>query len=229
MLDLIVAGGWLMLPIILLSIVGVAIIAERFWSLRVNQVAPRDLLPEVSSWLRQGELSRSRLETLREHSPLGRILASGLSNARHGRDIMKETIEETASQEVYGLSRFLNMLNSVAEVAPMLGLLGTVSGMIQIFATIFASGNGDIEQLAGGISVALITTAAGLVVAIPALFCHRYFVKRVEMITLLMEQDATKLVTLLQSSNAFQNSAKGNQKTKKATAEKKAALSEVRS
>lgn len=199
MLELIISGGWLMAPILLLSVIGLAIIGERFWTLRVSQVAPRDLLPEVRGFIRNGELPRGKLEALQDHSPLGRVLAAGLVNARFGRDIMKENMEETASREIYGLTRFLNMLNSVAEIAPLLGLLGTVSGMIQIFATIFANGNGDIEKLAGGISVALITTAAGLIVAIPALFCHRFFVKRVELLTVLMEQDATQLVSLLQN------------------------------
>lgn len=197
MLDLIVAGGWLMVPIILCSIVGLGIIAERFWTLRPSQVAPKSLLPQVQGWLQKGELSRSKLDTLTQDSPLGQILAAGLANARHGRDIMKESIEETAGQVVHQLGRFLNMLSTIAEIAPLLGLLGTVAGMIQVFATIFANGNGDIEKLAGGISIALITTAAGLIVAIPALFFHRFFVKRVEEITVSMEQDAIRLVDLV--------------------------------
>lgn len=205
MLDLIVSGGWLMLPIILCSVAGLGIIVERFWTLRTSQIAPANLLPEVQNWLKRGDLSRSRLDELRANSPLGEILAAGLLNARFGRDIMKESIEEAASQVVHRLGRFLNMLSTIAEIAPLLGLLGTVAGMIQVFATIFAQGNGDIEKLAGGISVALITTAAGLVVAIPAIFCHRILVKRVEEITVRMEQDAVRLVDLLHGKRAPAN------------------------
>lgn len=205
MLDLIIAGGWLMLPILLCSVVGLGIIVERFWTLRSSHVAPRELLPEVQGWLKKGELSRRRLEYLQNNSPLGEVLAAGLANARHGRDIMKESIEEAAGHVVHQLGRFLNMLSTIAEIAPLLGLLGTVAGMIQVFATIFAHGNGDIEKLAGGISVALITTAAGLIVAIPALFCHRFLVKRVEEITVLMEQDAIRLVDLMHGHRAPRN------------------------
>lgn len=207
MLDLIVAGGWLMLPIILCSIVALGIVGERLWTLRPNQIAPRTLLPEVQEWLSRGELTRQKLESLRNHSPLGQILASGLENARNGRAIMKESIEQTAAQVVHQLGRFLNMLSTIAEIAPLLGLLGTVQGMIEVFATIFAYGNGDIGKLAGGISVALITTAAGLIVAIPALFFHRFLVKRVEEITVAMEQDAVRLVDLLHGQRAPRNEA----------------------
>jgi len=206
-LDLIVAGGWLMLPIILCSIVALGIVGERLWTLRPNQIAPRTLLPEVQEWLSRGELTRQKLESLRNHSPLGQILASGLENARNGRAIMKESIEQTAAQVVHQLGRFLNMLSTIAEIAPLLGLLGTVQGMIEVFATIFAYGNGDIGKLAGGISVALITTAAGLIVAIPALFFHRFLVKRVEEITVAMEQDAVRLVDLLHGQRAPRNEA----------------------
>lgn len=213
MLDLIISGGWLMIPLLLCSVVGLAIIAERFWSLRPSQIAPRTLLPEVQGWLRKGELSRSRLDNLREHSPLGRILAAGLANARYGREAMKESIEEVANQEVYALGRFLNLLSSIAEVAPLIGLLGTVSGMIEIFGVIFVSGNGDVDKLAGGISVVLVNTATGLLVAIPALFCYRFFVKRVEALTLMMEQDAIRLVDLLHGRRAPQNEAERQMRT----------------
>lgn len=197
MFDLIVSGGWLMVPIIVCSVLALAIVAERFWTLKPSRLAPTDLLPKVQVWLRKGELSPRHLSALRADSPLGEVLASGLANARFGRTITKESIEQTAGQVVHRLSRFLNMLSTIAEIAPLLGLLGTVVGMIQVFATIFAQGNGDIEKLAGGISVALITTAAGLIVAIPALFFHRFFVKRVEEITVTMEQEAIRLVDLL--------------------------------
>lgn len=207
MLDLIISGGWLMIPLLLCSVAALAIIGERFWSLRPSQIAPRTLLPEVEGWLKRGELSRSRLESLREHSPLGRILAAGLANARYGREAMRESIEDVANREVYALGRFLNLLSSIAEAAPLIGLLGTVSGMIEIFGVIFVSGNGDVDKLAGGISVVLVNTATGLLVAIPALFCYRFFVKRVEALTLMMEQDAIRLVDLLHGRRAPQTDA----------------------
>ena len=136
------------------------------------------------------------LQQLANDSPLGRILATGLANAGKGRDIMKESIEEVASQVVHDLERVLNTLGTVAAITPMLGLLGTVVGMIDVFSAIMLHGAGDAALLAGGISKALITTAAGLSVAIPAMFFHRFFVRRVEEITVAMEQQAIYLVDI---------------------------------
>ncbi len=197
MLELVKSGGWLMLPILLCSAVALAIVAERFWTLRPARLAPPNLMPEVRKWLKRGGPERQQLNTLREHSPLGRILAAGLANAGHGRDIMKESIQETATQVVHELERFLNTLGTIAAITPLLGLLGTVIGMIDVFSAIMIHGTGDASRLAGGISQALITTASGLTVAIPAIFFHRFFMRRVDEITISLEQQAVHLVDLM--------------------------------
>lgn len=197
MQELIRSGGWLMLPILVCSVVALAIVVERFWTLRPSRLSPPDTLAQVRTWLQKGQLNAQRLQALREGSPLGRILAAGLANARHGREIMKESIQEEAAGVIHELEKYLATLGSIAAVAPMLGLLGTVFGMIHVFAAIMLHGTGDASQLAGGISQALLTTAAGLVVAIPAIFFHRFFVRRVEEITVGMERDAVHLVDLV--------------------------------
>jgi biopolymer transport protein ExbB len=147
--------------------------------------------------MKNKQLDANRIKELRESSPLGRVLAAGLMNARNGRQIMKESIEEVASHEIHEMERYLNALGTVAAVAPLMGLLGTVFGMIQVFSEIMIQGTGQANVLAGGISEALITTAAGLVVAIPALICHRILQRRVDEIVVFMEQEAIKLVDVL--------------------------------
>lgn len=197
MLEILKSGGWLMFPIVLCSILAAAIVAERFWTLRAARLAPAGLIEQVRDWLAKGKLEQGKLQGLAESSPLGRILATGLVNARNGRDIMKESIEEVATQVVHELERFLNTLGTIAAIAPMLGLLGTVVGMIDVFTAIMEHGAGNTALLAGGISKALITTAAGLTVAIPAIFFHRFFTRRVDEITVTMEQQAVHLVDMV--------------------------------
>ncbi len=192
------AGGLLMLPIILCSVLAMAIVIERLWSLRREKVSPRNLLPQVWKWYKDGELTSDKLKELRRMSPLGEIMAAGLANARHGREIMKESINEAASKVVHELERYLNALGTVAAVAPLLGLLGTVIGMIDVFTVIMLEGSGNAAILAGGISKALVTTAAGLSVAIPAVIFHRFLVRRVDELVVMMEQDATRLVEVVQ-------------------------------
>lgn len=197
MLEIIQSGGWLMLPIILCSILAVGISVERFWTLRPEQVAPSDLLGRVWGWMKNNQLDAARMRELRNTSALGRVLAAGLINSRHGREIMKESISEVASFEIHQMERYLNALGTIASVAPLLGLLGTVLGMIEIFNQIVIQGSGNAGAFAGGISEALITTAAGLMVAIPALVCHRILLRRVDEIVVFIEQEATKLVDVL--------------------------------
>ncbi|MEZ5572316.1 MAG: MotA/TolQ/ExbB proton channel family protein [Halioglobus sp.] len=199
MLELLVAGGWLMVPIVLCSILTLAICLERFYTLNPKKIAPPHLLATVWKQLKHGELDTAKLRTLRQSSPLGRILAAGLANSHHGRDVMKESIQEAASHVVHDLERYLNTLGTVAAVAPLLGLLGTVFGMIDVFAEIMVQGSGNASALAGGISQALITTAAGLTVAIPALVMHRYFVGKIDGIVVELEQETIKLVDALHS------------------------------
>lgn len=197
MYELLMAGGLIMIPILVCSIAALAIVFERAWALRRSRVAPQSIVNELLTSLKKKELNGRKLKELRDASPLGRILASGLLNARHGREIMKESIEEEASQVIHELERFLTPLGTIAAIAPLLGLLGTVIGMIDVFAEIQVAGNANNQALAGGISKALITTATGLTIAIPALACHRYFQRRVDALVVNMEQQALKLVEVL--------------------------------
>jgi len=182
---------------LLCSVLALAIILERFWTLRVNKIAPKYIVTELWGWIKNKELNSKKMKSLKDSSPLGRILAAGLSNAKHGREIMKESIQEEASHVVHEMERFLTALGTVAAIAPLLGLLGTVIGMIKVFALLQLEGTGNAAALAGGISEALITTAAGLVVAIPALIFHRYFMRRVDEIVIGLEQEAVKLVEVV--------------------------------
>lgn len=197
MLDLLKPGGLVMFPLLLCSVLALAIIIERFWTLRVNRLAPKALVNELWGWIKRKELNSKKLRELKESAPIGRILAAGLVNAKHGREIMKESIQEEASHVVHEMERFLTTLGSVAVIAPLLGLLGTVLGMIKVFSQLQLEGAGNAAALAGGISEALITTAAGLTVAIPALIFHRYFLRRVDEIVVDMEQDALRLVEVV--------------------------------
>ena len=197
MLEFVQAGGWLMLPILLCSILAAAIVGERFWSLRKTRIVPQGLVEQVRQWHRNGQLTEARIDEIRNGSPLGRVLAAGLVNLNHSREIMKEAIEDTGRQVVASLERFLNALGTIASISPLLGLLGTVIGMIKVFATITTQGVGDPGSLAGGISEALITTAAGLSVAIPALMFYRFFRRRVDELVLNMEEESLRLVEVI--------------------------------
>ena len=202
MFELVQAGGWLMIPILLCSVLAAGISVERLWTLRAEQVAPRDLLTQVWSWIRNNEMDSSRLREVKSGSPLGQILVAGITSHRRGRDVMKESIEEVANHVVHELERYLNTLGTVAAITPLLGLLGTVIGMIKVFTAIQLEGTGNAAVLAGGISEALITTAAGLTVAIPSLFFHRYFQRKVDELVIYMEQEALKLVEVLNADRA---------------------------
>lgn len=197
MLEVVQAGGWLMTPILLCSVIAAAICIERLWTLNPSRIAPRHTLAMVWGWLKKDEFDANRLEQLRKGSPLGEILAAVLVNHRRGRGAMKESVEEAAGQVLHHLERYLTALGTIAAIAPLLGLLGTVVGMIDVFTVIRLEGTGDPNELAGGISEALITTAAGISVAIPALIFHRFFTRRVDDLVLTMEQEANKLVELL--------------------------------
>ncbi|MDJ0864448.1 MAG: MotA/TolQ/ExbB proton channel family protein [Gammaproteobacteria bacterium] len=197
MLELIKAGGWLMLPLLLCSVIAMAIIAERFWTLQKKRIAPNGLVLQAWQWAKQGKLSKKQVQSLRDGSPLGRVLAAGLVNLGHDREIMKESIEDVGRHVVHELERYLNTLGTIASIAPLLGLLGTVIGMIKVFAVITTQGVGDAGVLAGGISEALITTATGLTVAIPSVMFYRYFRGRVDELVLTMEQEALKMVEVL--------------------------------
>ncbi|MFP3874047.1 MAG: MotA/TolQ/ExbB proton channel family protein [Thiohalophilus sp.] len=197
MFEMIQAGGWLMLPILLCSVIALAIIGERFWALQQARIAPDYLVAQVWQWYKNQSLDETQIQSLSRNSPLGRILAAGLVNRQHPRDIMKESIEETGRQVVIELERYLNTLGTIASITPLLGLLGTVIGMIKVFAAITTEGVGNPSVLAGGISEALITTAAGLSVAIPSLIFYRYFRGKVDFLVLKMEEEAMKVVDVM--------------------------------
>ena len=194
MIDLLVAGGWVMPLIVACSVVALSISIERYLALDRAKVAPSHLLATVWRDLKQGELNARKLAQLRSNSPLGAILAAGIANRGQGRDVMKESISEAASHVVHDLEKYLNSLGTVAAIAPLLGLLGTVVGMIDVFTQITTVGTGNANALAGGISEALLTTAAGLIVAIPALVMHRYYTGLIDTIVVDLEREAIKLV-----------------------------------
>lgn len=210
MFELVQAGGWLMVPILLCSVIAAAICVERFWTLRTAQIAPRNLLAQVWDWIKNNDMDNRKLRELRLGSPLGQILAAGITNHRRGREQMKEAIEEVANHVVHEMERYLNTLGTVAAIAPLLGLLGTVIGMIKVFTSIKLEGTGNAALLAGGISEALITTAAGLTVAIPSLFFYRFFQRRVDELVISMEQEALKLVEVLNSDRAERSDTRQN-------------------
>jgi len=197
MFELLKTGGWVMWPILLCSVAALAIIGERIWSLQKKYVAPPDLLSQARQWIQRQELDAARINLLRESSPLGRILAAGLVNRDHGREILKEAIEDAGRHVVPDLERYLRTLGTIAAISPFLGLLGTVFGMIQMFSGIGQHGLGDPSIVADGIAQALVATAGGLGVAIPSLIFHRYFRGRVNDLLLDMESEALKLVEIL--------------------------------
>lgn len=197
MFEMVQAGGWLMLPILLCSVIALAIIGERFWSLQQKRINPATLVSQVWQWYKSDGLTDQNIQALANSSPLGRVLAAGLMNRHHPREIMKESIEDTGRQVVVELERYLNTLGTIASITPLLGLLGTVIGMIKVFAAITAHGVGNPSVLAGGISEALITTAAGLSVAIPSLIFYRYFRGKVDELVIKMEEEALKIVDVM--------------------------------
>ena len=204
MLEIVYAGGWLMVPIILCSVLSLTIIAERFWALRRTNVVPDGVGKQVEEWAARHELDRRHIDQLRSGSALGRVLAAALVNRHRSRDVIKEAVEDTGRHVVYRLERFLNTLGTIAGISPLLGLLGTVIGMIKVFSAILAHGVGNANQLAGGISEALITTAAGLTVAIPSFFFYRYFKGRVAAYVVSMEEQAINLIEAIDRGNVAQ-------------------------
>ncbi|HET7125662.1 MAG TPA: MotA/TolQ/ExbB proton channel family protein [Lysobacter sp.] len=198
MLELVRAGGWPMIPLLLLAVASVAIIVERFWSLRRDAVLPPGLGDEVRAWAARGDaLEPSHIDSLRRTSPLGALLAAALDVRHRPSDQVRERIEDVGRHLVHRMERFLNSLGTIAAAGPLLGLFGTVVGMIQMFLGILDHGIGDVNQLAGGIGKALVCTATGMVVAIPALMFHRYFRGRIAGYIVDMEHEAIQLLDTL--------------------------------
>lgn len=197
MLELVKAGGWPMIPLLLLTVVGLAIIVERFWSLRRKAVLPPGLGDEVCAWAARGRLDPVHIDSLRQTSPLGELLAAALDVRNRPREEVRERVEDVGRHLVHRMERFLNTLGTIAAAGPLLGLFGTVVGMIQMFMGILDHGVGDVNQLAGGIGKALICTATGMIVAIPALMFHRYFRGRIAEYIVAMEHEAIRLMDTL--------------------------------
>ncbi|MGH8106501.1 MAG: MotA/TolQ/ExbB proton channel family protein [Arenimonas sp.] len=201
MYELIKSGGPAMIPIITLAIIAMAIIVERLWSLRRKEVFPPGLGVEVREWARGRELDSKHVDVLRRNSPLGELLAAALDMRHKPRELMKERVEDVGRHVVHQMERFLTTLGTIAGVAPLLGLLGTVLGIIEMFMTILKTGVGDANQLAGGIGQALVSTAAGLILAIPALMFYRYFRGLINEYIIDMEKQAIALMDVLDNRN----------------------------
>ena len=199
MWEIVRAGGLMMGPIILASIVAVAIILERLWTLQDRRVLPTDLTRRVWQLLETNQVNDKVIAALERNSPLGKVLAAGLANRHRSREVMMERLEDTGRHVMHELERFLNTLGTIASVSPLLGLLGTVSGIIKAFSALQAGAAGDSHMLLGGIAEALYATAAGLIVAIPALIGYRYLRGRVEGIVVEMEKGAVRLVDAVEA------------------------------
>jgi len=215
MVDIVRAGGLLMVPIILCAIIAMGIVLERFWTLKKTRVIPEDLTSKVWGWVEKDALDQSQIQTLHQGSPLGQILAAGLINRDRDRVIMKDSIEDTGRHVVHEMERYLDTLGTIAAITPLLGLLGTVIGMVKVFTAITTHGVGNPTVLAGGIAEALITTGAGLSVAIPALIGYRYYRNRIDTLVVDMEKEAIKLVEALHRRKDKKKSAKKPGKKKK--------------
>jgi biopolymer transport protein ExbB len=190
------AAGWPIWPLLFASIIAVALIIERATALRRTKIVPAGLLQSVVADYRQSGISDAQLVRLEALSPLGRVLAAGMRNAKSSREIMKEAIEEAGRSVAHDLERFLTTLGTIASIAPLMGLFGTVVGMIEIFSSSTAAGNNP-QALAHGISVALYNTAFGLIVAVPSMIFYRHFRAQVDGFLVEMEQEAVKLVEII--------------------------------
>jgi biopolymer transport protein ExbB len=203
MFEIVKAGGIVMVPLILCSILAVAITLERLWTLRSQHVVPDELVDKVWRWVENRTLSDKQIGALQQHSPLGRVLAAGLANRDRDRSLMIEAIEDAGRHVAHELERYLNALGTIAAISPLLGLLGTVTGMIRTFKAITVAGVGNPAAMASGIAEALITTAAGLIIAIPALVAYRFLRGRVDGHVIDMEKESLKLVQAIDRASAL--------------------------
>lgn len=199
MFAIIQAAGWPIWPLLLASVIALALIIERLVALRRSKVLPAGLLERVVGEYRQGGVDEAAVADLERHSPLGRVLAAGLRNADSSREIMKESIEEVGRGVSHELERYLTTLGTIASISPLMGLFGTIVGMIEIFGSQSPTGSNP-QQLAHGISIALYNTGFGLVIAIPAMIFWRHFRALVDGFVIEMEQQAVHLVEVLQGS-----------------------------
>ena len=200
MLEIVSSGGVVMIFILVLMTLAMMIVGERFWSLRDKEVIPTELKDQVIKWSKSRHLDAKHIAKLEENSPLGYVMSSALKNRDLPREAIVETVEDAGRHAVHKMEKPLNWLSVIAEVSPLLGLLGTVIGMIKVFAAINANGVGDAAHLASGISQALITTAAGLVVAIPAMLFHRHFKTKIIDQTIIIEKQVMDLIDSIHNS-----------------------------
>lgn len=196
MWDIIAAAGWPIWPLIATSVFGVAIILERLWSLRESYVIPNNLLEDVKKLVVSGSIKKDAIEALRKNSPLGEIMSTAIENQNSSLEIIKDSIEETGSLVSYKLEKYLGALSTISTVAPLLGLFGTIIGMVELFSSFTSSGH-DVAVFARGISIALYNTAGGIVVAVPAMIAFRYFRSKVDHLVNEMEQQALHLVEIM--------------------------------
>lgn len=197
MWELVKAGGWLMAPIVLCSILALGIMIERFLRLKREAIAPAGLVNSLLPRLKSGQMTLSQLNTLKQSSPLGHVLATGIENAASGLDFMTLQMQSQASAQIHRMEKNLNLLGTIGSISPLLGLLGTVLGIIEAFMAVNAGGMTDPSLLASGISQALITTAGGMVVAIPAMVGFRYFQRHVVDLAVEMEEQSSILARAL--------------------------------
>ncbi|WP_297323955.1 MotA/TolQ/ExbB proton channel family protein [Nitrosomonas sp.] len=196
MLSLIQAAGWPIWPIIIASIVAMGIIVERMWTLRLSVISPKELLPRVLNEYKRNGVNPEMVARLQQHSPLGEVLAAGLKNVKSSREVMKESIEESGRVVAHDLNRYLTTLGTIAALSPLMGLFGTLVGMIEIFGSNSPTGSNP-AQLAYGISVALYNAAFGILVAIPSMIFYRHFRAKVDGFVLEMELQALKLIEIV--------------------------------
>ena len=199
MWEIVRAGGPLMWPIIFCSIIAAAIVLERLWTLQDKRVLPEELPRKVWQLIENGQVTDKVIVALEQHSPLGRLLAAGLTNRHRSHEVLMERLEDAGRHVVHELERYLNTLGTIAGVSPLLGLLGTVTGIIRAFDAIQAGGMGSPTVLSGGIAEALVCTAAGLCVAIPSLIAYRYLRGKVERLVVEMEKHAIRMADALEA------------------------------
>ena len=197
--DLISAMGIMAIPLVLSSIVAIVVILNLFLTLKRSKVIPEGIAETAQKLAKSGKVTKAHIEKIREGSLLGRVLATGLESLGQPRHIIKENIEESGRHVIHSMDKYMTTLGTVAAIAPLLGLLGTVVGMIEVFSVITAQGVGSPTELAGGISKALLTTAAGIIIAVPALIFHRYFRGKINDYAIDMEKQAIKLISATQA------------------------------
>src|SRR6187401_1696399 len=207
MWEIVRAGGPFMWPIIICSVVLVGIVLERLWTLQRKRVLPQELIKKVSELAERNQVSPKVIEALEKNSALGRVFAAALANRHRGRDIMMERVEDVGRHVTHELERFVNSVGTIASISPLLGLLGTVTGIIRAFNAVMLGGMGDPRMLAGGISEALVTTAGGLAVAIPSFIAYRYLRGKVERIVIEMEKIAVTFADSLHPKVAAEEAA----------------------